>query len=405
MSTATRNSCSTSTCGGCCRSAPRRSRDSATSTSTGRASSTRARMASVVWQFSQSVSRARGACASSTASGGYGAGEQRRDFVFGRRRRQGQSRFPRPSRAQRDLQSRKRQGDDVQRGRGGDDQRVPRRGRRAAPLGRRARRRRRRSRYMPFPPALAGKYQSFTEADLARLRAAGYRAPMHSVDEGVARYVERLISEAGVLRVASTAARSERRACRATPGLPCTCRITMEASCNDCCWRSRLRCARARRLPRSISTPRPRRSSIALPGIGPAKAQAILDYRNAHGAFKSVEEVKDVKGIGAKRFEKLKGELTVVGASAKPAARPADKAGGSPQRSAKGDGDDGLEAGCPGGRQSPDARTVLRCRSGASRLPRRGSTRTMHAALMDRRAGVFGRRCGAPAHHLIRRTP
>ena len=51
---------------------------------------------------------------------------------------------------------------------------------------------------------------------------------------------------------------------------------------------------------------------VALPGIGPAKAQAIIDYRTAHGAFKSVEELKDVKGIGAKRFEKLKAELTVA---------------------------------------------------------------------------------------------
>ena len=51
---------------------------------------------------------------------------------------------------------------------------------------------------------------------------------------------------------------------------------------------------------------------VALPGIGPAKAQAILDYRAAHGGFKSVEELKDVKGIGAKRFEKLKDELTVT---------------------------------------------------------------------------------------------
>ena len=76
---------------------------------------------------------------------------------------------------------------------------------------------------------------------------------------------------------------------------------------------------------------------VALPGIGPAKAQAILDYRNAHGGFKSVEELKDVKGIGAKRFEKLKGELTVAGTPAKAAARPADKAGGPPQRSAKGE--------------------------------------------------------------------
>jgi ADP-L-glycero-D-manno-heptose 6-epimerase len=48
--------------------------------------------------------------------------------------------------------------------------------------------------YIPFPPALAGKYQSFTEADLARLRAAGYLAPMIEVEDGVARYVERLIS-------------------------------------------------------------------------------------------------------------------------------------------------------------------------------------------------------------------
>ena len=73
---------------------------------------------------------------------------------------------------------------------------------------------------------------------------------------------------------------------------------------------------------------------VALPGIGPSKAQAILDYRSAHGPFKSVEEVKDVKGIGAKRFEKLKGELTVVGTSVKPPARPPEAA--APQRMAKG---------------------------------------------------------------------
>jgi ADP-L-glycero-D-manno-heptose 6-epimerase len=48
--------------------------------------------------------------------------------------------------------------------------------------------------YVPFPPALVGRYQSFTEADLARLRTAGYRAPMMGVADGVKRYVERLIS-------------------------------------------------------------------------------------------------------------------------------------------------------------------------------------------------------------------
>jgi len=49
--------------------------------------------------------------------------------------------------------------------------------------------------YVPFPPALAGKYQSFTEADLTALRNAGYKAPFADVPTGVARYVERLISE------------------------------------------------------------------------------------------------------------------------------------------------------------------------------------------------------------------
>jgi competence protein ComEA len=76
---------------------------------------------------------------------------------------------------------------------------------------------------------------------------------------------------------------------------------------------------------------------VALPGIGPAKAQAILDYRSAHGAFKSVEELKDVKGIGAKRFEKLKGEFTVTSAPARAAAGPAEKAALPPQRAAKGE--------------------------------------------------------------------
>jgi competence protein ComEA len=62
---------------------------------------------------------------------------------------------------------------------------------------------------------------------------------------------------------------------------------------------------------------------VALSGIGPAKAQAILDYRTQHGGFKSVDELKDVKGIGARRFEKLKPELTVVATPVKTAAREA----------------------------------------------------------------------------------
>jgi competence protein ComEA len=49
---------------------------------------------------------------------------------------------------------------------------------------------------------------------------------------------------------------------------------------------------------------------LALPGVGPAKAKAIIDYRNAH-PFKSVEEVKNVRGIGDHMFESLKGKISV----------------------------------------------------------------------------------------------
>ena len=62
---------------------------------------------------------------------------------------------------------------------------------------------------------------------------------------------------------------------------------------------------------------------VALSGIGPAKAQAFLDYRTQHGGFKSIDELKDVKGIGARQFEKLRPELTLAPtAGAKPASRP-----------------------------------------------------------------------------------
>ncbi|OGA07731.1 MAG: ADP-glyceromanno-heptose 6-epimerase [Betaproteobacteria bacterium RIFCSPLOWO2_02_64_14] len=43
-------------------------------------------------------------------------------------------------------------------------------------------------RYIPFPGELKGKYQSYTQADLSALRETGYREPFLSVEEGVARY-------------------------------------------------------------------------------------------------------------------------------------------------------------------------------------------------------------------------
>jgi competence protein ComEA len=61
---------------------------------------------------------------------------------------------------------------------------------------------------------------------------------------------------------------------------------------------------------------------VALPGIGPAKAQAIVDYRNQHGPFRSVDDVRKVKGIGEKLFLQIRPELTLTGgprAAASPA--------------------------------------------------------------------------------------
>ncbi len=48
-----------------------------------------------------------------------------------------------------------------------------------------------------------------------------------------------------------------------------------------------------------------------LSGVGAKKAEGIVDYRNQHGAFKSIEELQKVKGIGPKLFEKNKAQLTL----------------------------------------------------------------------------------------------
>ena len=47
--------------------------------------------------------------------------------------------------------------------------------------------------YIPFPPQLVGKYQSYTQADLTRLREAGYEGSFRAVEDGVASYVRELL--------------------------------------------------------------------------------------------------------------------------------------------------------------------------------------------------------------------
>jgi competence protein ComEA len=60
----------------------------------------------------------------------------------------------------------------------------------------------------------------------------------------------------------------------------------------------------------------------ALNGIGLAKAKLIVDYRTAHGAFKSMDELTNVKGIGLKTVEKNRDYIKLGGgAPAKAAAK------------------------------------------------------------------------------------
>ena len=59
----------------------------------------------------------------------------------------------------------------------------------------------------------------------------------------------------------------------------------------------------------------------ALNGVGPAKAQAIVDYRKKNGNFKTVDDLNNVPSIGDKTLAKLKPEITLSGtAPAVPAA-------------------------------------------------------------------------------------
>ena len=49
----------------------------------------------------------------------------------------------------------------------------------------------------------------------------------------------------------------------------------------------------------------------ALPGIGPARAQAIVDYRQENGLFRSTDEITRIEDIGAATYERIKSLITV----------------------------------------------------------------------------------------------
>lgn len=65
----------------------------------------------------------------------------------------------------------------------------------------------------------------------------------------------------------------------------------------------------------------------SLPGVSPSKAKAVIDYRINHGYFKTIEDIKRVKGFGDKIFDKIKSELVVddVNPSTSTKANNADK--------------------------------------------------------------------------------
>ncbi len=50
---------------------------------------------------------------------------------------------------------------------------------------------------------------------------------------------------------------------------------------------------------------------MTLSGVGEAKAKAIIEYREKNGSFKSIEDIKNVSGIGEAAYQKIKDYITV----------------------------------------------------------------------------------------------
>jgi len=151
----------------------------------------KARMASVAWHFFNQY-RATGQVRLFEGSGGYGNGEQQRDFIsvedvvkvvldfLEHPERSGILNLG-TGRAQTFNEVAEATVNAVRRDRG------------EAPLGLDELKARGLIEYIPFPDALKGKYQHFTQADINALRDSGYTAPLMAVAEGVSRYVGALL--------------------------------------------------------------------------------------------------------------------------------------------------------------------------------------------------------------------
>src|ERR1700730_9073410 len=107
----------------------------------------------------------------------------------------------------------------------------------------------------------------------------------------------------------------------------------------------------------------------ALPEIGPVKAQAIIDYRTANGPFKTPEEIMKVNGIKEGTFAKVKGMISVSGASTPVAPT------GAAKSDAKSTAPSGMQA-APSGMQPPPA-----AKSAAPAAPATAAVKSAPAAM------------------------
>jgi ADP-L-glycero-D-manno-heptose 6-epimerase len=154
------------------------------------------RMASVVWHFFQQY-RAASKVQLFEGSGGYAAGEQRRDFVS----------VDDVVQVNLDFLDRPERSGIFNLGSGNATTfnavatatiNACRAAEALAPLPFEALHRAGAIEYIALPGALAGKYQSYTQADLGRLRAAGYAAPMRGTEQGVTACVQALLAQSAV---------------------------------------------------------------------------------------------------------------------------------------------------------------------------------------------------------------